>query len=54
MENDRLKSRTVHFTDSDLHLIERLQDKLGIDLFHVVRLAVKNLAENENLVPKKR
>lgn len=59
MQNDKLKSTTVRFTDSDLYLIERLREKLGLDMFHVVRLAVRHLAENENLfsppsVPKKR
>ena len=59
MKNDKLKSTTVRFTDSDLYLIERLQEKLGLDMFHVIRLAVRHMAENENLrsspsVPKKR
>ena len=59
MKNDKLKSTTVRFTDSDLYLIERLQKKLGLDMFHVIRLAVRHLAESENLlsspsVPKKR
>jgi hypothetical protein len=51
MKNDKLKSTTVRFTDSDLYLIERLQEKLGLDMFHVIWLAVRNLAENENLLP---
>jgi hypothetical protein len=50
MKNDKLKSTTVRFTGSDLYLIERLQEKLGLDMFHVIRLAVRHLAENENLL----
>jgi hypothetical protein len=33
MKNDKLQSTTVRFTDSDLYLIERLQEKLGLDMF---------------------
>jgi hypothetical protein len=50
MKNDKLQSTTIRFTDSDLYLIERLQEKLGLDMFHVIRLAVRRLAENENLL----
>lgn len=58
MKNDKLQSTALRFTDSDLYLIERLQEKLRLDMFHVIRLAVRHLAENENLpsspsVPKK-
>jgi hypothetical protein len=48
MKDDKLQSTTVRFTDSDLYLIERLREKLGLDMFHVIRLAVRHLAENEN------
>ena len=59
MNDGKLQSTTVRFTDSDLYLIERLQEKLGLDVFHVIRRAVRHLAEIENLqsslsVPKKR
>jgi len=59
MKNDKLQSTTVRFTESDFYLIKRLQEKLGLDMFHVIRLAVRHLAENENLLsstsgPKKR
>ena len=47
----KLKSTTVHFTDSDLHVIKSLQEKLGLGLIHVVRLAIRRLAEFENLHP---
>jgi hypothetical protein len=55
MKNEKLRSTTVRFTESDRYLIRRLQKKLGIDMFRVIR----HLAENENLlssssVPKKR
>jgi hypothetical protein len=51
MKNEKLKSTTVRFTDSDLHLIERLQEKLGLGMIHVIRLAIRRLAESENLPP---
>ena len=59
MKNEKLKSTTVRFRDSDLDLIERLQEKLGLGMVHVIRLAIRRLAENENLlsspsIPKKR
>jgi len=59
MKNEKLQSTTVRFTETDLYLIERLQEKLRLDMFHVIRLAVRQLAENENLlssasVPKNR
>jgi antitoxin component of RelBE/YafQ-DinJ toxin-antitoxin module len=51
MKNEKLKSTTVRFTDSDLHVIDRLQEKLGLGMIHVIRLAIRRLAENENLPP---
>ena len=59
MKNEKLKSTTVRFTDSDLHLIDCLQEKLGLGMIHVIRLAIRRLAETENLMsspstPKKR
>jgi hypothetical protein len=51
MKNEKLKSTTVRFTDSDLHLIDCLQEKLGLGMIHVIRLAIRRLAETENLVP---
>ena len=51
MKNEKLKSTTVRFTDSDLHLIDRLQEKLGLGMIHIIRLAIRRLAENENLLP---
>lgn len=50
MKNEKLKSTTVRFTDSDLYLIEGLQEKLGLGMIHVIRLAIRRLAEGENLV----
>ena len=50
MKHDRLKSTTVRFTDSDLQLIDKLQEKLGLGMIHVIRLAIRRLAENENLM----
>lgn len=49
MKADRLKSTTVRFTDSDLHLIDSLQDKLGLGMIQVIRLAIRRLAEIENI-----
>ena len=51
MKNENLKSTTVRFTDSDLHLIEDLREKLGLGMIHVIRFAIRRLAENEGLLP---
>ncbi len=51
MKNEKLKATTVRFTDSDLHLIDRLQEKLGLGMIHVIRLAIRRLAESENFLP---
>ena len=51
MKKTKLKSTTVHFTESDIDLIEGLQQKLGLGMIHVIRLAIRRLAENENLLP---
>ena len=51
MKNEKLKSTTVRFTDSDLYLIDCLREKLGLGMIHVIRFAVRRLAENENLLP---
>jgi len=50
MKNDKLKATTVRFTDSDLHLIVCLQEKLGLGMIHIIRLAIRRLAESENLL----
>jgi hypothetical protein len=51
MKNEKLKATTVRFTDSELRLIDRLRDKLGLGMIHIIRLAIRRLAENENLLP---
>jgi hypothetical protein len=51
MKNAKLKPTTVRFTDSDLRLIDGLQEKLGLGMIHIIRLAIRRLAENENLLP---
>jgi hypothetical protein len=51
MKNEKLKATTVRFTDSDLRLIDGLQEKLGLGMIHIIRLAIRRLAENENLLP---
>ncbi len=51
MKNEKLKSTTVRFTDSDLRLIDSLQEKLGLGMIHIIRLAIRRLAEDENLLP---
>jgi hypothetical protein len=51
MKNEKLKSTTVRFSDSDLHLIERLREKLGLGMIHIIRLSIRRLAESENLLP---
>ena len=47
---DKLKSTTVRFTDSDLEIIACLEDKLGLRMIHVIRLAIRRLAEIENVL----
>lgn len=58
MKDEKLKSTTVRFTDSDLQILEGLQEKLGLGMIHVIRLAIRRLAVSENLpvppAPKKR
>jgi len=49
MRTDKLKSTTVRFTDSDLRLIDCLQDKLGLGMIQVIRLAIRRLADLENV-----
>lgn len=49
VKKEKLKSTTVRFTDSDLQVIESLQEKLGLGMIHVIRLAVRRLAESEKL-----
>ena len=44
MKNEKLKPTTVRFTESDLHLIDRLQEKLGLGMIHIIRLAIRRLA----------
>jgi hypothetical protein len=47
-KKDKLKSTTVRFTESDLKIIACLEDKLGLGMIHVIRLAIRRLAEIEN------
>jgi len=49
MHTDKLKSTTVRFTDSDLRLLDSLQDKLGLGMIQVIRLAIRRLADIENV-----
>jgi hypothetical protein len=49
MRTDKLKSTTVRFTESDLGLINSLQDKLGLGMIQVIRLAIRRLADIENV-----
>jgi len=51
IKGEKLKSTTVRFTDSDLRLIDSLEEKLGLGMVHVIRLAIRKLAEAENLLP---
>jgi len=50
MRNDKLKSTTVRFSESDLHIIACLQDKLGLGMIQVIRFAIRRLAEIENVL----
>lgn len=49
-KGEKLKSTTVRFTDSDLRLIDSLQGKLGLGMVHIIRLAIRRLAEAVNLL----
>ena len=51
MKNEKLMSTTVRFSDADLHLIDCLKQKLGLGMIHIIRLAIRRLAESENLLP---
>ena len=51
LRNEKLKATTVRFMKSDLLLIVSLQEKLGLGMIHVIRLAIRRLAESENLLP---
>jgi hypothetical protein len=46
---DKLKSTTVRFTNEDLQIIERLQRRLGLGMMQVIRLAIRRLAQLENI-----
>jgi hypothetical protein len=50
MKDEKLKSTTVRFSESDLRIITRLQDKLGLGMIQVIRLAIRRLAEIENVL----
>ncbi len=51
MKNENLKSTTVRFSDTDLYVIDCLKQKLGLGMIHIIRLAIRRLAESENLLP---
>jgi hypothetical protein len=46
---DKLKSTTVRFTTEDLQIIERLERRLGLRMMQVIRLAIRRLAQLENI-----
>lgn len=48
---ENLKSTTVRFTKEDLQIIDGLQQKLGLGMVQVVRLAIRRLAFLENIHP---
>jgi len=50
MANDKLKSTTVRFTEADLKIIVCLQDKLGLGMIQIIRLAIRRLAEIEDVL----
>ena len=51
MKDVKLSPKTVRFSDSDLHILDCLQEKLGLEKTHVIQLAIRRLAERENLPP---
>ena len=46
---DKLKSTTVRFTREDLQIIEELEQRLGLGMVQVIRLAIRRLAQLENI-----
>jgi hypothetical protein len=46
---NKLKSTTVRFTNEDLQIIERLERRLGLGMMQVIRLAIRRLAQLENI-----
>ena len=46
---DKLKSTTVRFTIEDLKIVDRLQRRLGLGMVQVIRLAIRRLAQLENI-----
>ena len=46
---DKLKSTTVRFTNEDFQLLDRLQRRLGLGMVQVIRLAIRRLAQLENV-----
>lgn len=46
---DKLNSTTVRFTNEDLHILEQLERKLGLGMAQVIRLAIRRLAQLENI-----
>ena len=51
MADNKLKSTTVRFTDSDLFVINSVREKLGLGMIQVIRLAIRRLAEIEKVLP---
>jgi hypothetical protein len=45
----KLKSTTVRFTNEDFQLLDRLQRRLGLGMVQVIRLAIRRLAQLENI-----
>jgi|tagenome__1003787_1003787.scaffolds.fasta_scaffold20650178_1 hypothetical protein len=48
-KNETLKSKTLRFTESDIHLLESLRKKLRLGMNQVIRVAIMRLAEIEHL-----
>lgn len=45
----KIKSTTVRFTNEDLQIIDRLERRLGLGMMQVIRLAIRRLAQLENI-----
>ena len=48
-KKDKLKSTTVRFTREDLQIIEELEQRLGLGMMQVIRLAIRRLAHLEDI-----
>jgi hypothetical protein len=49
MKREKLQSTTVRFTKEDFRIINILQQKLGLGMVQVIRVAIRRLAQLEKV-----